>query len=528
MSDEKQLYDDRESQYERKQLTPSNLDRLPTLSEILLNKTQTPLDLSTFYKFMVLNSNPYYLDFYFDYLNHLNLCKHYIKGLRDSIRNSAHVDDISRNKLGNTIPGQVPSNRDSNNSKHKSLSSSILLDLIINDNILQDNSSFRLSQFLRGDIRIDNLDPKLANVLDTYRNSKNLEETRKSGYSAFSADRKSNLRYEANDGDNFGEDLDYNSNRNSDLSYYKIDMSKTILPESKRNSFDQSPDLLKGKKSESPLLSNKSSNQKLYKSETPLQSQRNSDLSYYRDLNFDKSLNQTGDFDKLVLLDLSPPPKHGSINPQLLESLIRDASDHNSFITRDNLKDSSHQLLLKYFVEDSEKNLNLPYEMNNSIIHAIEIEGRDDPDIFKNVKSYIFNKIEHEDLPQFLNFMAIRNINHSNFIRILVGFFFLFAAFWIGYVLIFLDYSKGLRAVTVVPFFIAFYCLISSIYLIDPILCWLGYSESFAKSNSSIIKIREKFVYKLLFKRSLWVLLLILLFTAALTLVFSLVPGHRL
>ena len=63
-----------------------HLNRLPTLGEILANKSKSPVDLFTFYQFMKdVEGKIDYLDFWFDLINHLNLCKHYVKGLRDSI-----------------------------------------------------------------------------------------------------------------------------------------------------------------------------------------------------------------------------------------------------------------------------------------------------------------------------------------------------------------------------------------------------------------------------------------------------------
>lgn len=430
-----------------------SLNRLPTLGEILANKTKTPVDLHTFYQFMNdIENKVDYLDFWFDLINHLNLCKHYVKGLRDSIIRQSAYD----------------SNRNSIQSKQKSLSSSILLELIINDNILEDNDSNRLSQFLRGDISIENLDPKLQNVIHNYQQR-------------------------------------YSNSQMSEMSSPKLNFDNT---QSKHNS----------------------ANSRLIE-----------DFDFITDDHKHSSISSLAQIQTANAIasgqipDYPQPPKRGStINPQFLERLIKDSPINSeksaSFVTRDVLKDSSHNLLLKYFVDDSEKNLDLPYEMNNYVIRAIEIEGRDDPDVFKQVKNYVFNRIEQDHLPKFLNFMAIRNINHSNFIRIIVGFFFLFIGFWLSFIFIFLNYAKGIRAVILIPYFIAFYCIVSSIYLIDPILCWLGYSEAFSKSahSSPIIKIREKFVYRLLLKRSLWVLLLIVLFTVVLTLIFALVPGHRL
>lgn len=151
-----------------------------------------------------------------------------------------------------------------------------------------------------------------------------------------------------------------------------------------------------------------------------------------------------------ILAAINNQKKRAStINPSLLEKLIKDSPASNgthSFITRENLRESSHQLLLKYFVEDSEKNLNLPSNLNSQIIKAIEVDGRDDPDVFNYVKNFVFNKLENEHLPKFLDFMATRNINHSNFWRIILGFFFLFIGFWVSFIMVFLNYRKRFTA----------------------------------------------------------------------------------
>lgn len=396
------------------------LNRLPTLGEILSNKTKSPVDLFTFYKFMKeIENKVEYLDFWFDLVNHLNLCKHYVKGLRNSL--------IKNNNFRNS---NILEN-------HKSLSSSVLLDMILSDDILQDNDSNRLSQFLRGDLNVN--DPKLIDLINQY-------------------------------------EVDHPD---------KNEKYGDIRPPSGFSSIDH-----KRISSHSKLMD---------------------------DFNESDIINEGQNFEK-----------RNSINPSLLEKIVRNSpnlSSNSSFITRNNLKESTQNLLLTYFVDDAEKNLNLPQNLNNQIIRSIEIDGRDDPDIFNNVKSYIFSKIENEHLPNFLNFIAIKNLN-SNFLRIIIGLIFLFIAFWIGYVLIFLNYSKPIRIPVLIPFLIGFYSIISSIYLIDPILVWFKRSQSF--DSNKLVKIKEPFIFKLLFKRSLWVTFLILLLTAILTLIFCLVPGHRL
>lgn len=455
-----------------------HLNRLPTLGEILANKTKSPVDLRTFYRYMdEIEGKLDHLDFWFELINHLNLCKHYVKGLRDSIvrqsynhytsggvgsvtgtGTNAGVTSSSSGAPGSpTDPFQSPGD-----GKHKSLSSSILLDLILNDHILEDSDSNRLSQFLRGDIQLENADPKLRDMILRYNDSNN---------------RSSN--------------------------------GSSVLATPTQTSFVFS-------KPPTPNIQGASANRR-YSSHSKLVDEQSLGESM-----------EIGQADRAVNPNMIPLRKETSINPALLERLVhRPQSESNSFITRNNLKESSHNLLLKYFVEDSEKNLYLPERMNRDIIKAIEVEGRDDPDIFHDVRIFVFSRLENDYLPRFLNFVAIRNVNHTGFMRIFLGFFFIFVAFWVGFIFIFLNTRKSLRPVVLVPYGIGFYFLITSVYLVDPLLILLGYGESFTRENTFLV-VRDKFVRNLLLRRSIWVAFLVVLCTAALTILFVFVPGHRL
>lgn len=401
-----------------------HLLRLPTLGEILSNKTKSPVNLYTFFLYMQhVEHNTDLLDFWFDLINHLNLCKHYVRGLRELIaRNSvAHLSQAENR-------GLYPLTEDS---RHKSLSLSVLLDLIVNDHILEDNDLNRLSEFLRGEINLDSSDQRIQKLIEKY-----------------------------NDQDDIDPPLPIVDNAMyGHFTEKRVSSSLKLLDDDKKRS---------------------SANRRLL------------------------------------------------INPQLLERIIRDShASSGLFITRNNLRSLSHNLLLKYFVEDSEKNLNLPTKLNNFIIHAIEVDGRDDPDVFHGVKKYVFNLIENHYLPNFLNYVAIKNVNRTVNIRIVLGFFFIFASFWIAYTLIFLNLRKGYRVTTLVSFLIGFYCLISAVYRLDPLLALLRLSESFVP-RTPFLRLEDRFIYRLLLKRALWVLALIVLCTAVLTIIFSLVPGRRL
>lgn len=199
-----------------------------------------------------------------------------------------------------------------------------------------------------------------------------------------------------------------------------------------------------------------------------------------------------------------------------------------SFVTRENLRELLHNLLLKYFVEDAEKKIAIPPSLNAYIVNLIERDGRDDPDVFGGVRDYVFRMMENELFPKFLTTVAIQNITETlSKVRMVAGLVLLFFAFWIAYILLFLDYRKHTRAVCVVPFLVAFYLVVLSIYYIDPVLVFCGFSELFHR-DTRLVRLRERFVRRLLIKRLLWVLFLIVVFTVVLTLIYSLVPGHRL
>lgn len=389
------------------------------------------------------------------------------------------------------------------------------MDLIINDNILEENDSHRLSAFLRGDINLDNLDPKLKDLIEQY--NAEIEPNSKHSSRVDSVARSS-PSYVSNP--IMGSAPIANPQQPYLHQDRKTSSHSLLLHDDDENNhsyYENQLDIGRADKavSASKYVSLQSENKDVFGKE-----QENERFQH-----------PTNPFADTSAIN-NQKKRASTINPSLLEKLIKDSPASNgthSFITRENLRESSHQLLLKYFVEDSEKNLNLPSNLNSQIIKAIEVDGRDDPDVFNYVKNFVFNKLENEHLPKFLDFMATRNINHSNFWRIILGFFFLFIGFWVSFIMVFLNYRKGLRPVIIIPYFLAFYFLISSIYLIDPVMAWMGISETFSKSNGRLLmKIREKFIYRFIVKRSLWVLFLVLIFTAIFTVLFSLVPGHRL
>ncbi|QOU22673.1 hypothetical protein BRETT_002855 [Brettanomyces bruxellensis] len=440
------------------------LNRWPTLFEILNKKTRSPVDLWSFYVYMRDTQKSIdYLDFWIDTVQHMNLCKVYVKGLKESLIVSEHLKDVTREE-GEELKRSTVSRHNSKSSiakSHKressgtssnrdSASSSMLLDLLMKNDLLEGGDAHRLSSFLRGEAAVRSSDPIV--------NAKIEELKRRSLLPSSGATGPAGPR------------------------------SKTPPTSSGDKSLGRSPSVLRQQQ-----VSGRTSS-------TSLQE------SYERT---------------------------SRIGPELVEALIDEDYMENSkdshFVTRTTLRKSSKNILNTYFLEGSEKRVLIPDDMREQVIYAVETEGRDDPEVFDESREYVFKAMEHEAYPNFLRDVAMCNVTSvSAVIRMFLAILCAFAAFWTGYTLIFLDYQpKKTRAVVTLPFFLASYFLFSSFYKIDPVLCFLGFSES-RSSHSGLIRMREPFVKKLLLKRSLFVLITLCLVAAAFSVLFALVPGTHL
>lgn len=181
--------------------------------------------------------------------------------------------------------------------------------------------------------------------------------------------------------------------------------------------------------------------------------------------------------------------------------------------------------------------------MVQQIIVSIEEENRDDPEVFDAAKDYVFQAMERDAFPGFLRARALGNlVPTSSTLRLMLGLLSMFAAFWVAFILIFLDYPRHIRVWVclpslmslihlltilqlILPFTIGVYCLASHQYGVDPLLAFAGFSEyTFMK----FAPIREPFVKKLLMKRAFTVISIFLLIDVALVVLFVFVPGKRL
>ncbi|ODV90707.1 hypothetical protein CANCADRAFT_109872 [Tortispora caseinolytica NRRL Y-17796] len=196
-------------------------------------------------------------------------------------------------------------------------------------------------------------------------------------------------------------------------------------------------------------------------------------------------------------------------------------------ISRKDITDSCHKIYVTYVQPNAEKFINLPTYIAAGLHNAIEIDGRDDPEIFEQARDYVFQALELDPFPAFLQAKALGNlIPIGILLRLFGGLLVLFGAFWLGLVFIFLNWQpKAERCWVIILFAIGFYFCLAFVYHVDPILALCGYSESMWMRYT---RIQEPFVRQLLISRSVWILILIGLLTAVFSLIFILVPGHRL
>jgi len=164
------------------------------------------------------------------------------------------------------------------------------------------------------------------------------------------------------------------------------------------------------------------------------------------------------------------------------------------------------------------------------------------PDLFHAQKNYIFRALEQDAFPRFLRAKAFGNLTPlGSFVRLILGLLLLWGGFVLAFSLIFLDHkpkrdrlwvsqtalSPGTKLTlqVILPFFLATNLLLSAYYSLSPLLAFCRQSET---TPFRFIRISERYVRKLLLMRALWIEALCVAITAVLTVIFALVPGHRL
>ncbi|KAK5074407.1 Bud site selection protein, Revert to axial protein 1 [Lithohypha guttulata] len=214
------------------------------------------------------------------------------------------------------------------------------------------------------------------------------------------------------------------------------------------------------------------------------------------------------------------PPRPSFMTSSRLES---DSPGHT--VARPDLRASAEKILYTFILPGAEREIVLPQPMIDRMVYAIEEEGRDDPEIFDDAKDYVFQAMERDAFPGFLQAKALGNlVPLSILIRLIIGLLSLGGGFWAGYYCILRNISRSTRCWLILPFTIGTYLIVSYQYKLDLIAAYLGFSE-YTWMNWS--RVREPYVKRLLMMRGNMALLFFLAAAVGLSVLFIFVPGVR-
>ncbi|GAA5984637.1 hypothetical protein JCM10908_003435 [Rhodotorula pacifica] len=214
----------------------------------------------------------------------------------------------------------------------------------------------------------------------------------------------------------------------------------------------------------------------------------------------------------------------------------------SSAISRTDLIASAERIYTRYLMPGADKEVYLPpslritsFPLSSSTLPAVTHPDYDResaaqaaiPDLFHQQKEFVYRAMEMDSFPRFLRNKAFGNLTPlSALTRLAVGLVALWAGLATGFAFIFLDAKPKVRRLWVIlPFTVSIMYLVAWSYDLDPLLVFMGLSET---TPFRTIGIREPYVRKLLFGRALWVTFLTAIIVAVLTVIFWAVPGHRL
>lgn len=142
----------------------------------------------------------------------------------------------------------------------------------------------------------------------------------------------------------------------------------------------------------------------------------------------------------------NPAPVRPS--PQFSNShdITTDSNSPAHTVARQDVRASAEKILYTFLLPGAEREITLPGSITQEVTTAIEEYGRDDPEVFDVAKDYVFQAMERDAFPGFLRMKALGNLIPPTLImRLILGLVAMFGAFWTGFVLIFLDFSRPTR-----------------------------------------------------------------------------------
>lgn len=218
-----------------------------------------------------------------------------------------------------------------------------------------------------------------------------------------------------------------------------------------------------------------------------------------------------------------PERNASSDQPRTSSGTQNDSSSPGHTVARADIRASAEKILYTYLLPGAEREIVLPDEMVSGIINLVEDDGRDDPEVFDPAKDYVFQAMERDAFPGFLQAKALGNLVPLSIVaRLAFALISFGGGFWAAFYVVLSDQHRDIRCWVILPFVVASYFIISYQYKLDPAMAVAGYSEY---TFMNWAPIREPYVRKLLNKRATAAILIGAFVAAALSVLFIFVPG---
>lgn len=203
-----------------------------------------------------------------------------------------------------------------------------------------------------------------------------------------------------------------------------------------------------------------------------------------------------------------------------------DFSSPGHTVARNDIRASAEKILYTYLLPGAEREIVLPESLSTACINLIEDDGRDDPEVFDPPKDYVFQAMERDAFPGFLQAKALGNLVPLSIVaRLAFALISFGGGFWGAFYVVLRNKPRNIRCWVILPFVVAAYFIVSYQYKIDPVMAFLGYSEY---TFMNWAPIREPYVRKLLNKRAMVTATIAFLTAAVLSILFIFVPGTML
>jgi hypothetical protein len=115
-------------------------------------------------------------------------------------------------------------------------------------------------------------------------------------------------------------------------------------------------------------------------------------------------------------------------------------------VARTDIRRSAEKILYTYLIPGSEREIILPEQMVTSIIDNVERDGRDDPEVFDPAKDYVFQAMERDAFPSFLQAKALGNLVPLSIVaRLAFALISFGGAFWAAFFVVLRDEPRNTR-----------------------------------------------------------------------------------